>query len=69
VSAIKIKDRAKNLEKERDALLNKFKELEKMRKEDQITEEEYVERRHKIERSLVEIMDRLAQMNFLMRQK
>lgn len=63
-----IKENAKHLEKERDALLKELKELEKMRKEGQISEEEYKERRHKIERGLVETMDRLAQMKFLMGQ-
>ncbi len=60
-----IKDRKKQLERQRDALLNELKELEKMHKEGQISDEEYKERRHKIERGLVEIMDRLAQMKFL----
>lgn len=68
MSSSEIKERAKHLEKERDALLNELKELEKMHREDQINEEEYGERRHKIERCLVEIMDRLAQMKFLMGQ-
>jgi len=68
VSNSEIKERAKHLEKQRDALLNEFKELEKMHKEGQINNEEYEERRHKIERDLVEIMDRLAQMKFLMGQ-
>ena len=68
MTASKIKEKAKHLEKQRDALLKEFKELEKMHREGQINEEEYKERRHKIERGLVEIMDRLAQMKFLMGQ-
>ena len=68
MSTSEIKERAKHLEKEKDALLNELKELEKMHKDGQINEEEYGERRHKIERGLVEIMDRLAQMKFLMGQ-
>ncbi len=60
--------RSKELEKERDALLEELKELGKKRERGEITEDEYHQRRYSIERALVEIMDRLAQMRFLMGQ-
>ena len=61
-----MKERVKELQRRRDELLDELKELEKKRKSDEISEEEYKERRHTIERGLVEIMDRLAQMRFIM---
>lgn len=59
---------SKSLEKQRDALVKELKALEERRKKGDLSEEEYKEKRHKIERSLVEIMDRLAQAKFLMGQ-
>jgi len=60
-----VKERIKELERKRDELLDELKELDKKRKAGEISEEEYKERRHTIERGLVEIMDRLAQMRFI----
>jgi len=59
---------SKDLEKRRDSLIKDLKNLEKKLKKGEITEEQYKEERHKIERALVEVMDRLAQMRFLMGQ-
>jgi len=64
-----MKDVVKKLERERDALLNELKDLDRNLKEGEIGEEEYKERRHTIERGLVEIMDRLIQMGFIMGEK
>jgi len=61
-----MKDRVKQLERERNALLNELKDLDRKLKEGEIGEEEYKEKRHTIERGLVEIMDRLVQMGFIM---
>jgi len=61
-----MKDRVKQLERERDALLKELKDLDRKLKEGEIGEEEYKEKRHTIERGLVEIMDRLVQMGFIM---
>jgi len=61
-----MKDRVKQLERERDALLKELKGLDRKLKEGEIGEEEYKEKRHTIERGLVEIMDRLVQMGFIM---
>ena len=59
---------AKNLEKQRDRLLKELKKLEEEYKKGRIDEETYKTKRHGIERAIVEVMDRLAQMNFLMGQ-
>lgn len=66
MSVGEIKGRMKELERRRDDLLNEFKELEKKSESGEVSEEEYKERRHTIERELVEIMDRLIQMGFIM---
>jgi len=65
LSAGEIKERVKELHRRKDELLEELKDLEKKRKSGEISEEEYKERRHTIERGLVEIMDRLAQMRFI----
>ena len=65
MSVGEIKGRVKELERRRDELLDELKELDKKRKSGEVSEEEYKERRHTIERGLVEIMDRLAQMKFI----
>jgi len=68
VSGGEVGKRAKELERERDNLLDELKELGKRRERGEISEDEYQERRHSIERALVEIMDRLAQLRFIMGQ-
>ncbi|RJS85755.1 hypothetical protein CW702_00715 [Candidatus Bathyarchaeota archaeon] len=57
---------SKDLERQRDALLKELETLKKRFENGEISEEEYKEERHKIERKIVEVMDRLAQMRFLM---
>ena len=59
---------AKNLEEQRDHLLEELKKLDEEYKKGKIDEETYKSKRHSIERAIVEVMDRLAQMNFLMGQ-
>ena len=59
---------SKDLEKRRDSLLNDLKALEEQFKKREIGEDQYNEKRHTIERALVEVMDRLAQARFLMGQ-
>ncbi len=61
-----IKDRAKSLEKQRDELLKELKKLNEDYKKGKINEDTYKAKRHEIERAIVEVMDRLAQMHFLM---
>ena len=56
---------AKDLEKRRDSLLDDLKALEGRFKKGEMAEDQYKEQRHKIERALVEVMDRLAQMRFI----
>jgi len=57
--------RIKDLETQRDKLLDELKSLDKKREKGEVDEETYKKERHRIERSIVEIMDRLAQMRFL----
>lgn len=57
---------AKSLEKQRDQLLKELKSLDENYKKGRINEETYKAKRHEIERAIVEVMDRLAQMRFLM---
>lgn len=57
---------AKSLEKQRDQLLKELKSLDENYKKGKISEETYKAKRHEIERAIVEVMDRLAQMRFLM---
>jgi len=54
----KLKKRKVEIEKE-------FEELIKRRKRGEISEEEYEERKRKLEREYVEIMDRIVQMRYL----
>ena len=61
-----ISTHSKNLEKQRDTLLKDLENLKERLKRGEISEDEYKEERHKIERKIVEVMDRLAQMRFLM---
>jgi uncharacterized membrane protein len=55
----------KDLEKQRDNLVDEIKKLEERRKKGEFDENTYKEKRREIERAIVEVMDRLAQMNFL----
>jgi uncharacterized membrane protein len=57
--------KTKDLEKQRDRLVDELKNLEERRKKGELSEESYEEKRREIERAIVEVMDRLAQMRFL----
>ena len=57
--------RIKDLEMQRDKLLDELKSLDEKHKKGEIDEETYKKERHRIERNIVEVMDRLAQMRFL----
>jgi hypothetical protein len=61
-----IGSRSKDLEKQRDQLVDEMEKLEENHKKGKVDEKAYQEKRHEIERALVEIMDRLAQMRFIM---
>lgn len=56
------------MEKQRDQLLKELKELDEEYRKGKVDEETYKAKRHDIERAIVEVMDRLAQMRFLMGQ-
>lgn len=53
------------LEKEKDRIAEEFEKLEEERRSGAITEEEYAEKRRRLERRAVEVMDRIAQLRFL----
>jgi len=55
----------KDLERQRDNLVDEIKKLEERRKKGEFDENTYKEKRREIERAIVEVMDRLAQINFL----
>lgn len=57
--------KAKDLKKQSDKLVEELKNLDKKFKNGLVDENEYNLKKHKIEREIVEVMDRLAQMRFL----
>jgi len=57
--------RIKDLEMQRDRLLDELKSLDKKHEKGEVDEDTYKKERHRIERNIVEVMDRLAQMRFL----
>jgi hypothetical protein len=57
--------KTRDLEKQRDNLVDELKKLEERRKKGEFDENTYKEKRREIERAIVETMDRLAQMRFL----
>lgn len=61
-----MKKRFKELEARRDQLVDELKELGGQRDRKEITDDEYASRRYGIEREIVEVMDRLAQMRYLL---
>ncbi|MEM3194349.1 MAG: hypothetical protein QXH97_05145 [Candidatus Bathyarchaeia archaeon] len=63
-----IGEMAKSLERRRDQLLKELKKLDEEYKKGKIDKESYEVKRKEIERTIVEVMDRLAQMRFLMGQ-
>jgi predicted ATP-grasp superfamily ATP-dependent carboligase len=57
--------KTKDLEKQADKLVDDLKKLEERHKKGEFDDNTYKERRREIERAIVEVMDRLAQMRFL----
>jgi uncharacterized membrane protein len=55
----------KDLEKQADKLVDEIKKLDERHKKGEFDENTYKEKRREIEREIVEVMDRLAQMRFL----
>jgi len=60
-----VEARTKDLQKQADKLVDELKKLEERRKKGELDENTYKEKRREIERNIVEVMDRLAQMQFL----
>ncbi|MCD6510312.1 MAG: hypothetical protein J7L11_08015 [Thermoprotei archaeon] len=59
-----IKKYVKSLKQRKKDIENRFMELLNLKKNGKISDEEYEERRKKLEREYVEVMDRLAQMRY-----
>ena len=58
-----------SLRAERDRLVRELEELEKKHEKGVIQEEEYAARKKELERKVVEVMDRIVQMEFLLGQR
>jgi len=58
-----------SLRAERDRLVRELEELEKKHEKGAIQEEEYTARKKELERKIVEVMDRIVQMEFLLGQR
>lgn len=61
-----MKQKLKELEKRRDELLKELKELKRRFENKELSQEEYEIKRHGLEREIVEVMDRLVQIQFLL---
>lgn len=61
-----MKGRLSTLQNELEVFVKDLKNLEKKYENGEISEEEYEEKKNVIERSLVELMDRLSQMKFIL---
>lgn len=61
-----MKQKLKELEKRRDELLKELKELKRRFESKELSQEEYEIKRHGVEREIVEVMDRLVQIQFLL---
>jgi len=58
-----------SLRAERDRLVRELEGLEKNHEKGAIQEEEYTARKKELERKIVEVMDRIVQMEFLLGQR
>ncbi len=60
-----INAKKKELQRQADKLVEELKKIDEKRKKGEFNEDTYKEKRREIEREIVEVMDRLAQMQFL----
>ncbi|NVM01016.1 MAG: hypothetical protein HWN67_01655 [Candidatus Helarchaeota archaeon] len=60
-----INDEIKRMEKEKKKLIKEMEKLEDVKSRNEIPEEDYEIEKNKIERKIVEVMDRLVQFRFL----
>ncbi len=58
----------RRLLKEKERIEREFEELLKLRREGTISEEEFSERKYRLEREFVEVMDRIVQLRFILSQ-
>ncbi len=61
-----IKSTIEKLTKERDKLVEELLSLKDKYEKREISKEEYEEKRREVERKIVEIMDRLVQLGFIL---
>ncbi|MCS7113066.1 MAG: hypothetical protein RMJ00_06460 [Nitrososphaerota archaeon] len=60
-----VKRKLEELEEEKERIIEEFKKLEEKRRDGVISEDEYREKRYRLERRAVEVMDRIAQLRFM----
>lgn len=60
-----VKRKLEELEEEKERIIEEFKKLEEKRRDGAISEDEYREKRYRLERRAVEVMDRIAQLRFM----
>ncbi|MEM2904849.1 MAG: hypothetical protein QW057_04870 [Candidatus Bathyarchaeia archaeon] len=61
-----MKRQFKELETRRDELVEQLKQLRRRHERKEITDQEYEDKQYVIEREIVEVMDRLVQMRYLL---
>jgi CRISPR/Cas system-associated protein Cas5 (RAMP superfamily) len=61
-----MKQKLKELEKRRDQLLEELRNLKRRYEKKELSKEEYEIKRHGVEREIVEVMDRMVQIQFLL---
>lgn len=61
-----IKSTIEELTREKDRLVDELLSLKDSYEKGEISKEEYEEKRRKIERKIVEVMDRLVQLGFIL---
>jgi len=61
-----IKSTIEELTREKDRLVDELLSLKDKYEKGEISKEEYEEKRRKIERKIVEVMDRLVQLGFIL---
>jgi len=59
-------DERRRLADEKKKTEDEYDAIRQMRERGELSEEEFERRRHELERQFVEIMDRIAQMNYLL---
>lgn len=61
-----VKDAAKQLRRRKEELEREMEHILKKFERKEVEEKEFLEKKHKIEREYVEVMDRLAQLKYIL---